>query len=346
MGIRMTETVMRGHGYYNAHSELQARSAQVSDPILERALHAATIPAEGPITIADFGCSQGLNSMRPMERAIAALMPRTGAERDFAVVHTDQPHNDFTSLFTLLGQGQLSYRHDRPNVFSFAIGRSFYEPLLPTRTLTFGWSAMALHWMSHLPSPLADHIWIMRGTEAERAAIAAVAAQDWRVFLGQRMRELIPGGQLVLVVGAADEQGSSGLEALQDVANEVLQALVAEGSMPRHTYSTMTIPSYARTRAELEAPLRGDLLPGLRLEEMTVCQTPNPVLDRWRSDGDSEAFGRDMAGFYLAAFSPSLFGEDQPLEALFAERLPRAIAADPARVAKELVIAIMRISRL
>ena len=50
----MREPIMQGRGYYNEHSELQARSAAEADGMLERALAAVTIPA-GPPTIADFG---------------------------------------------------------------------------------------------------------------------------------------------------------------------------------------------------------------------------------------------------------------------------------------------------
>jgi hypothetical protein len=341
----MTETVMRGHGYYNTHSELQARSGEVSDPVLDAALRAVAIPPHGPLTIADFGCSQGRNSMRPMDRALTAILAHTGPDRDVMVVHVDQPHNDFASLFALL-EGETSYRRDRPRVFSAAIGRSFYEPLLPAGSLTFGWSSIALHWLSHLPVPVADHIWITRGTAAEQAAIAAVAAADWLAFLGHRMRELAPGGQLVLIQGAIDETGSSGLEALQDAANAVLRALVAEGRLAPDAYAAMTIPSRPRTRAEFEAPFVAGALPGLRLEALSICTAPNPIRDRWLADGDDGAFARDLTGFFLAAFSPALFGEDAALESVFAERLQAVIVADPLPFAQELVIGILRIARL
>jgi hypothetical protein len=341
----MTETVMRGHGYYNTHSELQARSGEVSDPVLDAALQAAAIPPSGPLTIADFGSSQGRNSLRPMDRAIAALLARSGPDRDIMVVHVDQPHNDFASLFALL-EGEASYRRGRPGVFSAAIGRSFYEPLLPAGSLSFGWSSIALHWMSHLPVPVADHIWIPRATTTEQAAIAAVAAADWLAFLSHRMRELAPGGQLVLIQGAMDETGSTGLEPLQDAANAALRALVAEGRLAPAAYAGMTIPSRPRTRAEFEAPFAQGALPGLRLETLSICTAPNPIRGRWLADGDAGAFARDLTGFFLAAFSPALFGEDAALEAAFTERLQAMIADDPASFAQELVIGILRIARL
>jgi hypothetical protein len=109
----MREPIMQGRGYYNQHSELQARSAEEADGMLERALAAVTIPA-GPPTIADFGSSQGHNSMRQIALMLDRLIERIGHERDVRVVHTDLPHSDFTSLFVTLEASPDSYRRGRP----------------------------------------------------------------------------------------------------------------------------------------------------------------------------------------------------------------------------------------
>ena len=146
----MREPTMEGDGYYNRHSQLQARSAKEADGVLERALAAVSVPL-GPISIADFGSSQGRNSFHPLALALDRLTERVGPSRDITVVHTDLPHNDFTSLFVTLETAPDSYKRGRPQVFASAIGRSFYNRLLPANSLTFGWSAFALHWLSVLP---------------------------------------------------------------------------------------------------------------------------------------------------------------------------------------------------
>jgi SAM dependent carboxyl methyltransferase len=337
---------MQGHGYYNAHSELQARSAQASDPVLDAALREVAIPAAGPITLADFGSSQGRNSLRPMGRALSILTARAGAEQDFAVIHTDQPHNDFASLFTLLQESEDSYLRERPNVFAYAIGRSFYGPLFPAGTLTFGWSSIALHWLSRRPAIAPNHLWFDRGPPEVREAFATVAAEDWLSFLTHRAKELAPGGQLVLVSGANDDEGQCGIEGVFDVANEVLQRMVAEGELPTAAYQAMTVPVRPRSRAEFEAPFRSGLLPELKLEEITIAPTPNPALDNWRADGNADALAQVMTGFFVGAFGPTLFGDDQPLENAFATHLHQAIAAQPERAARELVTGTVRVSRL
>lgn len=340
----MREPVMEGRGYYNKHSELQARSAEEADGVLGRAMAAVTI-SPGPLTIADFGCSQGHNSMRQLALVLDRLTERTGQSRDIMVAHTDLPQCDFTSLFVMLETAPDSYRRGRDYVFASAIGHSFYERLLPAGSLTFGWSAFALHWMSALPVALGAHIWPVSAAPDEAQALAEVAAADWRNFLAHRAEELAPGGQLVLVIGAVDETGATGLEPMMDLANGVLKALVAEGKLGGDVYAAMTIPSRPRARDEFTAPFDRYELPALVLEELVIAETPNAAMLRWQQTGDAAMFATDITGFFIAAFGPSLFGDNEMLRDLFASRFTAAIALAPAEVARPLVTATLRIAR-
>ena len=342
----MLEPVMQGGGYYNRNSQLQARSAAEADAMLARAVAAVAIP-DGPITVADFGCSQGNNSMRPMAMVLDGLAERgrqgRDVMRDVMVVHTDLPRCDFTSLFATLEAAE-SYRRGRDHVFSSVIGHSFFDRLLPAASLSFGWSSFALHWMSALPAPLRAHIWPMLAATDERPAIAEIAARDWRRFLQARAEELVPGGQLVLVVGAADENGASGLEPMMDLANGVLGAMVAEGTLSASDYAEMTLPTRPRTREEFTAPFDDGGLP-LVLEEFVIAETPNAAMLRWEETGDAAQFAAAITGFFIGAFAPSLFGDAQAPRELFAAKFTAALALAPADIARQLVTATMRIRR-
>ena len=340
----MREPVMEGGGFYNKHSELQARSAEEAHEVLERALASVTI-APGPLTVADFGSSQGHNSMRQMALVLDGLSKRIGSRREIMVVHTDLPHSDFTSLFVMLESAPDSYRRGRDHVFVSAVGHSFFDRLLPAGSLGFGWSAFALHWMSALPAALRGHIWPASAASDEAEALAEVAAGDWHNFLSSRAEELVPGGQLVLVIGAADETGATGLEPMMDLANGVLRALVVEGKLAADVYTAMTIPSRPRVRKEFTAPFDKGELPALALEELVIAETPNVAMLRWQQTGDAALFAADITGFFIAAFGPSLFGDNERLRDLFASRFTAGIAVAPAEVARPLVTATLRISR-
>jgi hypothetical protein len=60
-----------------------------------------------------------------------------------SVFHVDQPSNDFNALFEVLDVDPDRYVLDEPNVFPAAIGRSFYESVLPPGSVHLGWCSYA-----------------------------------------------------------------------------------------------------------------------------------------------------------------------------------------------------------
>ena len=74
--------VMEGKGSYNRHARVPAGGAALAMPLLEKAVQSLELePGEQPIIIADYGSSQGKNSMIPMQAAIRGLRRRVGANR-------------------------------------------------------------------------------------------------------------------------------------------------------------------------------------------------------------------------------------------------------------------------
>src|SRR6185312_4573148 len=131
---------MEGHGFYNRNSDLQAAGIDLLLPLLEQVLDAVAVggPAGAPLMMADYGSSQGRNSMRPVGRAIDRLRERFGAERPVEVIPTDLPSNDFASLFAVLHEDPSSYLAGRREVFPSAVGRSYFQPILPPGRVNFG----------------------------------------------------------------------------------------------------------------------------------------------------------------------------------------------------------------
>ncbi|MGH8226979.1 MAG: hypothetical protein ACREU3_03575 [Steroidobacteraceae bacterium] len=87
--------------------------------------------------IADYACSQGRNSMRPVTLAIEAPRERAPA-CPVEIVHTDQPSNDFASLVVAL--------RDDPD--SYLAGQSGFSPqpsgaLISSRSCRTGASTSA-----------------------------------------------------------------------------------------------------------------------------------------------------------------------------------------------------------
>src|SRR3954453_17462265 len=140
----MTESVMEGHGSYNSHSHPQEHAAHRGIDQLADGARAMPLPSAGVATIADYGASEGRNSLAPMSAAIEAARAAHGADLSIQVVHTDLPANDFSSLFETVLNGP--HPSLRPGVYALAAGRSFYEQLLPAATVSLGWSSITVHW--------------------------------------------------------------------------------------------------------------------------------------------------------------------------------------------------------
>jgi hypothetical protein len=199
--ILASHGVMEGDGSYNLHAKVPAGGANLALPLLEEAVGHITLETDNlPIVVADYGSSQGKHSLAPMRTAIHGLRKRVGAERPILVVHIDQAANDFNTLFGVLHADPDGYAVDDANVFPSAIGRSFYESVLPKKYVHLGWSSYAAAWLSRIPMTIPGHFVSVAATGEARAAFDRRGADDWRSFLALRAKELRPGGHFVVVL--------------------------------------------------------------------------------------------------------------------------------------------------
>ncbi|MEU0442122.1 hypothetical protein ABZ202_20590 [Streptomyces sp. NPDC006186] len=345
---------------YGRHSGVQHHANDYGIPVLRRALEAVPLPETGaPFRAADLGAASGSNSLDPMRVVVEGVRARAGADTAVTVVHTDILANDFDALLATIMDSPGSYARE-PGVFAYAEARSFYEPLFPAGELHLAWSAIAVHWLSRVPEPIPDHIFSSRARGEVREALKAQSRADWEAFLGHRARELRPGGQLVVVGGAASDDGDSGADGLMDAAVEVLRELVRQGLIGEDEFARMTIPTWNRTAGEFLAPFRegsgegreGGLGDVLRVEEHEQVVLPDVLLERYRESGNREAYADQVTAFFLAAFQPSLFsalGEERDVgvvaEAL-AEGMRTRVASDPEAVETHWHVLPMRVTRL
>ena len=136
---------MEGHGAYNRNSRVQAVGITPAIALLEEAARMVSLAAPPQtIVVADYGASEGRNSLLPISAAVRALRARAGVAGAISVVHTDLPGNDFSALFETLNKDPQSYLKDEPDVFAFAVGRSYFEQLFPHASVTLGWSSWAI----------------------------------------------------------------------------------------------------------------------------------------------------------------------------------------------------------
>ena len=300
---------MEGGGAYNRYAKPQAQGIGSVLPLFEQVVRDTAIDdGDRPVVIADYGSSQGKNSLAPMRLAIQTVRARLGPSRPVVIYHIDQASNDFNALFKVLDNDPDRYAVGEPNVFPCAIGRSFYGNVLPPETVDIGWSSYAVVWLSQIPTPIPGHFHSRRSTGAVRAEFDRQGVQDWEFFLSLRATELRPGGHLMVVLPRAAEAGGlPGFLDLLDQANSVLAEMVAEGSITSIERARMALGSYERGRRELLAPFDTQS----RFQRLIVkhCETLTPIDTAWvnyQHDGDKEILATTRTLFFRSTFMPSL----------------------------------------
>lgn len=189
--------VMKAGGFYNQHSHFQHRIVASLEPLLREAV--ALLPLSPDVThisIAEYGCSQGANSIAPVRVLAAALDERlaslrgTGGATGAALVqvqctHEDLPSNDWNALMQLLADPGRSYtepRHKHLELYAAAAPQSFYERVMPADSVHLGFSCSAMHWLRRAPpvqlSGATPH-WFSPLITREERAVASAAAGAW-----------------------------------------------------------------------------------------------------------------------------------------------------------------------
>jgi hypothetical protein len=304
---------MTGGGEYDRNARVQATAASFAVPMLEAAAGEADLPpAPTAVMIADYGSATGKNSLPVIAAALRVLRTRT--PQPVLVAHNDQPGNDFPALFATLAS-PAGYLAVDSAAFACAIGRSFYEPIVPAGSVSLGWSSTAAHWLSRVPAPLAERAWAPTARTPGAALFLAQARRDWRRFLDLRAAELRGGGRLVVVIATVDDEGVCGGEHALDGLDEALRAEVASGGISPDEVARVVVPNFFLSRAELEAPFTEPALAGrLRLVEHARAVSADPLWDTFEQTGDVSRLVSSFTGWVRA------FSQSSLLTALASER--------------------------
>lgn len=337
---------MEGKGAYNRSSQVQAAGLSPAVRLLEHAAGTVALPEPPqPIVIADYGSSQGRNSIGPLAAVIGKLRQRIGSERAIWVVHTDLPGNDFTALFQTLAADPNSYLRGDSAVYASAVGKSFYEQILPSDSVTLGWCSWAVQWLSRAPAPIPDQVQVAYSQDSTaRAAFARQAAEDWQDFLVQRGRELRPGGRLVVLAMALDDSGAFGYRPLVEGIYTAIVEMVEKGFVRPEEARRMVIPTVGRSRADLVAPFaETGRFGGLSVEQADVFLGEDRFWAEFEATGDADAFGARWAGFSRASVFPTLAaglaeGRADARAATFVDRLEADVAARLAAAPEPMLI--------
>ncbi|GAX76718.1 hypothetical protein CEUSTIGMA_g4164.t1 [Chlamydomonas eustigma] len=279
--LTLAPTMKQG-GFYNKNSTLQGQTVSIGIPLVHSmALTAMRSfgPGEELINIADFGCSQGANSMRVIQAIVRAVTEHSSRESNIPttvntssrplslmVFHEDLPSQDWQSLFLQVekkdGSSYLNLpgcqkRDSTPHVFSAAIGRSFYERMFPDRFLHMAVSFTAVHWISQRPDVYPGASWFYNSRNSPEESHKAGANQfysDFENFLRLRAIEVKEGGQMYISMSASplEVPELSQKNFVQDDLDAAIKSMLDSGLMTKDHVKAITLPMYIPTERDLK----------------------------------------------------------------------------------------------
>jgi hypothetical protein len=330
---------MVGGGYYDAHSTFQADVAASGAKLLADAVAVLTLPAAGAVTVADYGSSEGRNSIATVKTALGLLAGRGASV--FTVVHSDLPTNDWNTLAANLAAAG-GYLAAFPGARALFAPCGFFERVTSPASVTLGTSGSAAHWLSRQPPGLDMPTTLYRSDAPpdELAKILVQAASDWQAFLAARAEELQPGGVLLVEMLGADgsvDPVRVSAAGLLKLMNDCCLALVDAGEVPRDVYARYCFPVVPRTIAEARAPVEGPLADRLELLHCGLRPVPSPYQQAFEKTGDAVAFAKSYTAFTRAFSETSLtegvfrFGKGggKAIADRFYAMMESALAADP-----------------
>uniref|UniRef100_A0A0G4FQR7 Uncharacterized protein n=1 Tax=Chromera velia CCMP2878 TaxID=1169474 RepID=A0A0G4FQR7_9ALVE len=232
-----------------AWGSIQNLFAEATNRLKKNGLSEGVYPAsEGPLRIADYGCSTGGNSVAPLSFIVSQFMQKdvktsgwqTAASKGFVIYLCDLHATDWRcTLSTVTREKILQEAHkaiqgevpSSPPLFVLAAPGSFYTPVVPPCTVDLAYCLVALHWLSSRPceegaSPgRGPYSGDMRNTRPEVfAETCRIAANDWVTFLRHREKEMAPNGSFLILNVACPQR--SGRFPWSDVSVVIKQAML------------------------------------------------------------------------------------------------------------------------
>ena len=224
-------------GTYNENSDPQLAIIHLMTPYISLGVDELDISSNTSLVITDFGSSHGKNSIIAMKIILKYLENAHKVHVSPLIIHNDLPTNDWTKLFQLLAEDK-TYK-------GVANGVSFYERCLPENSLSIGFTASSMHWLSKIPFHIANHCFHTFAEEHERKAYKSQAKLDFNTFIEHRSHELVSGGILVLSIPSFDDQGIDSMGNYFDTLYMCAQTFFTEQEL-----ANFTIPVYLRSLTE------------------------------------------------------------------------------------------------
>ena len=258
-------------------------------------------------------------------------------------IHADLLTNDFNQVFRNVAETYAGTPGGP--IYCSAVGGSFFEQILPSRSVHFGMCSNAAHWFRVQPQvDVPEGMYFSDACGAAREKLARQAADDWLAFLRARASEIVPGGRM-LVQGIATVHDADGSEkvsaaALLQLMWQIANTMVEDSLLDCAILGRYLFPVYCRSKEEATAPVNigGLLARDFGIVSAEISETGNPYWEQFEQSGDPAGYARSYTAFVRAFAESTLMknlfassGKSSELCDEFFSRFESAIRQDPSR---------------
>ncbi|XP_047306553.1 probable jasmonic acid carboxyl methyltransferase 2 [Impatiens glandulifera] len=271
--------------------------------------------------IADVGCASGPNTLLFVSEVIDTVYNLSNQNQnkslEISIVLNDLHKNDFNNIFSALPSfyNRLQERHGyefSQKCFISGVAASFYERLLPCKSVHFVHSSNSLHWLSQVPNNLKNKGHIYMAKDCLPNVFEAYKNQfykDFSSFINKRSHEILPSGRMVLTFmgRSIPEPSSNDCCCLWELlAQSLLDMVSQQGLIQKEVVDSFNLPLYTPYTDEVKEIIMEEK--SFDLEKMEIFKY------NWDQDdnNDKKKSGEILANCIRAAIEPMLrthFGE-------------------------------------
>ena len=302
-----------------------------------------TIPRLGKkIFLMDFGAADGGTAIEFWDKIIRSLSFK-GKESHISLIGNDLYSNDNETL-----SKNIELHAANNKLFSsFLCAGSFYEQLVPSDFLDFGFSATAMHWLNKKVTSLDNHTHVLASNnQTARNDFMNQALIDWNQILEMRSKELKVGGRLLTVNLSRDEDnrylGNNGGKTVNvhEEIHSIWFELLTEKLISEEEYKRGTIQNFYKSPNEFIQPLKDKnskaYKNGLRFLKERTVYVDCPYKNAWQDSKNTDVFALGLMETirswskhsFLSALESQNDRINNPVDILY-DRLKKRIQSNP-----------------
>ncbi len=284
---------MRSSGYYSEKTIGAKIAIDATKKLMINAIR--EIPKIQILRMADFGSADGGTSQEMWFNLIKNIR-KANDFRQIEIIYTDLASNDFSTLFKNMqgmhGNPKISFQKKFSNIFVHGCGTGFHQQLMSNNSLSLGFSATAMHYVSEKPCQINNHVHMVGANISERLQFEKQALKDWESILLSRSKELVKGGRFICLNFGIDESGrylgNTGGHSMFNRFAYHWKTLLNNGIITEDEYKSATFSQHYRTILEFRKPFDDKnstvYKSGLRLKSCKTRLTKCPYKENYKKN--------------------------------------------------------------